>query len=140
MTTPLWSDINEMDSTPGVEVSFPDPDDLMRLYVNITPLDGIYAGAKFRFRMEIPDNFPFAAPKVRCETLVRKSLLRRNDIKFVFSFLFQVYHPNIDFEGAVCLNILRQEWSPVLSLQSVIFGLLTLFSVCFQILFVNESV
>jgi ubiquitin-conjugating enzyme E2 M len=41
----------------------------------------------------------------------------------------QVYHPNIDLEGHVCLNILRADWMPVLSLGSVIFGLMTLFLV-----------
>jgi ubiquitin-conjugating enzyme E2 M len=44
----------------------------------------------------------------------------------------QVYHPNIDWEGKVCLNILRQEWMPVLSLGSVVFGLMTLFLVRFH--------
>lgn len=39
----------------------------------------------------------------------------------------KVYHPNINDQGKVCLNILRQEWMPVLSLGSVIFGLMTLF-------------
>ena len=40
----------------------------------------------------------------------------------------QVYHPNIDMEGNVCLNILRKDWSPVLSLYAVIHGLLYLFN------------
>jgi ubiquitin-conjugating enzyme E2 M len=39
----------------------------------------------------------------------------------------QIYHPNINEEGAVCLNILRQDWKPVLTLGSVIIGLMTLF-------------
>ncbi len=39
----------------------------------------------------------------------------------------QVYHPNIDLEGNVCLNILREDWKPVLSVSSVIFGLQYLF-------------
>ena len=43
------------------------------------------------------------APKVLCETLV--------------------YHPNIDMEGHVCLNILREDWKPVLTITSVIMGL-----------------
>ena len=42
----------------------------------------------------------------------------------------QVYHPNIDPEGNVCLNILREDWKPVLSISSVIYGLQFLFMVC----------
>jgi len=38
-----------------------------------------------------------------------------------------VYHPNIDLEGNVCLNILREDWKPVLSISSVLFGLQYLF-------------
>ena len=42
---------------------------------------------------------------------------------------YQIYHPNIDLEGNVCLNILREDWKPVLNLQSVILGLVFLFLV-----------
>ena len=38
-----------------------------------------------------------------------------------------MYHPNIDLEGNVCLNILREDWKPVLSVSSIIFGLQYLF-------------
>ena len=125
-------DINEMDSIPGVEVGFPDLENLMIISVMITPLEGIYANAKFHFQIFIPDNFPFSAPKVRCKTLVNQYFfLCFTTHNYSLTFI-QVYHPNIDFDGAVCLNILRQEWSPVLSLQSVIFGLLILFSVRFS--------
>jgi ubiquitin-protein ligase len=39
----------------------------------------------------------------------------------------KVYHPNIDLEGHVCLNILRDEWKPVLDINAVIYGLIYLF-------------
>ncbi|CBY35612.1 unnamed protein product [Oikopleura dioica] len=39
----------------------------------------------------------------------------------------QVYHPNIDLDGNVCLNILREDWKPVLNINSVIYGLQFLF-------------
>uniref|UniRef100_A0A8C0FQJ6 NEDD8-conjugating enzyme UBC12 n=1 Tax=Bubo bubo TaxID=30461 RepID=A0A8C0FQJ6_BUBBB len=38
-----------------------------------------------------------------------------------------VYHPNIDLEGNVCLNILREDWKPVLTINSIIYGLQYLF-------------
>lgn len=39
----------------------------------------------------------------------------------------QIYHPNIDYEGNVCLNILREDWNPVLNLNSIMVGLQYLF-------------
>lgn len=41
--------------------------------------------------------------------------------------LYQIYHPNVDLEGNVCLNILREDWKPVLNLNSVMVGLQYLF-------------
>ena len=38
-----------------------------------------------------------------------------------------IYHPNIDLQGAVCLNILREDWKPVLDINAVIYGLIYLF-------------
>jgi len=100
-------DISEMDPVPGTKISFPDANNIMKFDVSIRPSDGLYSGATFNFAVEIPNSYPYDPPKVVCNTLV--------------------YHPNIDFDGKVCLNILRQEWMPVLSLGSVVFGLMTLF-------------
>ena len=43
----------------------------------------------------------------------------------------KVYHPNIDLEGNVCLNILREDWKPVLTINSIVYGLQYLFLVRF---------
>jgi hypothetical protein len=45
----------------------------------------------------------------------------------------QVYHPNIDLEGNVCLNILREDWKPVLSVNTIIYGLYHLFTVLYSV-------
>lgn len=52
----------------------------------------------------------------------------------------QVYHPNIDLEGNVCLNILREDWKPVLNINTVIYGLNLLFTVFHLIDTKNEIV
>jgi ubiquitin-conjugating enzyme E2 M len=39
----------------------------------------------------------------------------------------KVYHPNIDLEGNVCLNILREDWKPVLTINAIVYGLQYLF-------------
>jgi len=28
----------------------------------------------------------------------------------------QIFHPNIDWEGKICLNILREDWKPILDI------------------------
>lgn len=43
--------------------------------------------------------------------------------------LAQVFHPNLDLEGNICLNILREDWKPVLTINSVVYGLNHLFLV-----------
>jgi ubiquitin-conjugating enzyme E2 M len=96
-----------MAPVPGAKVHFPDADNLMKFEVHLTPSDGLYSGAQFTFQVDVPSTYPYDPPKVVCNTMV--------------------YHPNIDWDGKVCLNILRQDWMPVLSLGSVIFGLMTLF-------------
>lgn len=102
-------DISEMDleATPGVRVDFPDTNNLMNFNVWVKPNDGLWKGAEFEFKVQVPNTYPYDPPLVECNTLV--------------------YHPNIDWKGRVCLNILRADWKPVLTLGSVIFGLMTLF-------------
>jgi len=73
----------------------------------VTPTDGLYKGAEYKFTITIPSTYPYDPPKAQCET--------------------PVYHPNIDWDGHVCLNILRADWMPVLNLGAVVFGVMTLF-------------
>lgn len=53
--------------------------------------------------------------------------------------LMQVYHPNIDLEGNICLNVLREDWKPVLNISTVIYGLYYLFMVSVSNSFVLSS-
>ena len=69
----------------------------MHFDVLIEPTEGFYKSAKTRFQVVVPTDYPHTPPKVTCRT--------------------KVYHPNIDLQGAVCLNILRDEWKPVLNLN-----------------------
>jgi ubiquitin-conjugating enzyme E2 M len=67
----------------------------------------MYKGGRFTFAFAIGANYPHEPPKVKCRT--------------------KIYHPNIDLEGNVCLNILREDWKPVLTINSVVYGLQFLF-------------
>ena len=86
-----------MPNVPGIVVSFPNPENIMQFAVEIAPKDGLYMGAKFMFTVNVPPTYPYDPPKVQCDTLVRTFPRNIANSK-------QVYHPNIDWEGHVCLS------------------------------------
>jgi Ubiquitin-conjugating enzyme len=55
------------------------------------------------------------------------AVLDRHPSNPLISWASQIYHPNIDIQGNVCLNILREDWKPVLNLNAIMVGLQYLF-------------
>ena len=86
-----------------MKTTFPNADDILNFTLTIEPDEGMYKGGSFLFTFAINQNFPHDPPKVKCTQ--------------------KIYHPNIDLEGNVCLNILREDWKPVLNLNAVIVGM-----------------
>ncbi|KAK2714221.1 NEDD8-conjugating enzyme Ubc12-like [Artemia franciscana] len=103
----IQKDLDELNLPKTCAIEFPDPDDLLNFKLVICPDESFYKGGKFIFNVKIGQGYPYDAPKVKCETAV--------------------YHPNIDLEGSVCLNILKEDWKPILTINSVVFGLQYLF-------------
>jgi len=100
-------DIQDLSLPETMKMQFPDPDDILNFIVTITPDEGLYKGGSFSFTFAIGQGFPHEPPKVKCQQ--------------------KIYHPNIDLDGNVCLNILREDWKPVLNLNAVLVGLQFLF-------------
>jgi ubiquitin-protein ligase len=92
-------------------------------------LSGMYKGGIFTFTFDISEEYPHKPPKVKCVPKV--CLLHRYhslaEVEVSLLPVVQIYHPNVDLEGNVCLNILREDWKPVLNLTSVMVGLQFLF-------------
>lgn len=103
----LQKDITELDIPKSIKLTFPNSSDLFNFNLSITPQQGYYKLGTFHFTVEINGNFPMDPPRIKCSN--------------------KIYHPNIDLSGNVCLNILREDWSPVLNLNSVLIGLNFLF-------------
>ncbi|KAF2403865.1 hypothetical protein EJ06DRAFT_536184 [Trichodelitschia bisporula] len=103
----VQKDLSELALGPTMKTEFPNPDDILNFILTIEPDEGLYNGGRFTFDFAINQNFPHEPPKVRCRE--------------------KIYHPNINLEGNVCLNILREDWKPVLNLHAVIVGLQFLF-------------
>jgi len=100
----VQKDMSELKLEKGVSIDFCNGEkELMKWKLIIKPDDGIYKGGTFVFDVKVPDTYPHDPPKILCETTI--------------------FHPNIDMEGHVCLNILREDWKPVLTMSSVIMGM-----------------
>uniref|UniRef100_A0A1D1Z313 NEDD8-conjugating enzyme Ubc12 n=1 Tax=Anthurium amnicola TaxID=1678845 RepID=A0A1D1Z313_9ARAE len=105
----LHKDISELNLPKSTSILFPNgKDDLMSFEVSIRPDEGYYLGGTFVFTFVVSPSYPYEPPKVKCKT--------------------KVYHPNIDLEGNVCLNVLREDWKPVLNINTIIYGLNHIFT------------
>jgi ubiquitin-conjugating enzyme E2 D/E len=79
----------------------PQTDDLYQWQACILgPAASPYEGGMFYLKINFPKDYPFKPPKV--------------------NFLTKLYHPNISTSGAICIDILKDQWSPALTISKVL--------------------
>ncbi|KAJ1921678.1 Ubiquitin-conjugating enzyme E2 4 [Mycoemilia scoparia] len=67
------------------------------------PSDSPYASGVFFLSIHFPTDYPFKPPKI--------------------NFTTRIYHPNINHNGSICLDILKDQWSPALTISKVLLSI-----------------
>lgn len=109
------------------------------------PADSPYAGGVFLVTIHFPPDYPFKPPKVMDVNIIGVLFVRFTAcvcvvycMLMVFILLYQVafrtkvFHPNINSNGSICLDILKEQWSPALTISKVLFWLSFLLSLTFS--------
>ena len=69
-------------------------------------MESTYEGGVFYLRIDFPSDYPFKPPKI--------------------VFLTRIYHCNINSAGGICLDILKEQWSPALTIGKVLLSICSL--------------
>lgn len=97
---------------PGI-LAFPASDSCLTIWTAIItgPVKTPYEKLNFEVNLKFPPSYPFKPPIVK--------------------FITKTFHPNIDAKGNVCLDILKNKWSAVYNIRTVLISL--------QVLLVNPN-
>lgn len=88
-------------------IATPVNDDLFKWEATVNgPEETPYEGGVFHLEIIIPLDYPFTPPNV--------------------TFRTKVYHPNINSDGGICVDILREAWSPALTICKVLLSIASL--------------
>jgi ubiquitin-conjugating enzyme E2 C len=87
--------------------AFPETDNLFRWIGTIEgPKETIYEGLKFKLTLDFTAKYPYVAPVVQ--------------------FMTTCFHPNIDSEGNICLDILKDKWTALYDVRTVLLSIQSL--------------
>lgn len=85
----------------------PEGEDLFHWKATLNgPEDSPYQDGVFFLDIRFPKDYPFKPPDVH--------------------FLTRIYHPNINSNGGICLDILKDQWSPALTVSKVLLSICSL--------------
>ena len=104
----IKKELEDLSADPLINVTAgPVGDDLFHWTATISgPVNTPYHGGLFFLDIQFPADYPFKPPKVK--------------------FTTRIYHCNINSGGGICLDILKDQWSPALTISKVLLSICSL--------------
>ncbi|XP_025258705.1 ubiquitin-conjugating enzyme E2 C-like isoform X3 [Theropithecus gelada] len=72
----------------------------------MTLMMSVYEDLRYKLSLEFPSGYPYNAPMVK--------------------FLTPCYHPNVDTQGNICLDILKDKWSALYDVRTILLSIQSL--------------
>lgn len=107
----IIKDLKDLEKYPveNCSAGLKDSDNLFEWNATIHgPIGTPYYGGIFQLSIKFPEKYPFKPPKCHFET--------------------PIYHCNINKSGEICLDTLKNQWSPSLSISAVLQSICSLLS------------
>nr|XP_028591516.1 ubiquitin-conjugating enzyme E2 C [Podarcis muralis] len=87
--------------------AFPESDNLFKWIGTINGATGtVYEDLRYKLSLEFPSGYPYNAPTVK--------------------FITPCYHPNVDLQGNICLDILKDKWSALYDVRTILLSIQSL--------------
>ena len=87
--------------------AFPEGEDIFKWKATIQgPEDTVYQGFLFKLSVQFPESYPYSPPSVK--------------------FVSKCFHPNVDMDGNICLDILKDKWSALYDVSSILISIQSL--------------
>ncbi|XP_072013893.1 ubiquitin-conjugating enzyme E2 C-like [Amphiura filiformis] len=95
-----------MSASPGIS-AFPEGDDIFKWVGTLEGAAGtVYEDLKYKISLHFPSKYPYSAPTVK--------------------FVTPIFHPNVDQRGNICLDILKEKWSALYDVRTILLSLQSL--------------
>ncbi|XP_021572302.1 ubiquitin-conjugating enzyme E2 C-like isoform X3 [Carlito syrichta] len=72
----------------------------------MTLMMSVYEDLRYKLSLEFPSGYPYSAPTVK--------------------FLTPCYHPNVDTQGNICLDILKDKWYALYDVRTILLSIQSL--------------
>ncbi|XP_004139007.1 ubiquitin-conjugating enzyme E2 5A [Cucumis sativus] len=106
----IENELKSMNEEVATHCSFgPVGDDIFRWEgVVIGPAGSCYEGGIFHVSIQFPSDYPFTPPSI--------------------NFLTKIFHPNVEVDGSIGMDILNENWSSALTIEKLLLSICSILS------------